>query len=55
MGKNTYAETNNMLLKQQYVSKEIKEDIKNYLRQMKTKTVFQNLQETAKSVLRGLE
>ena len=45
---------NNMLLKNQWVNDEIKEEIKNTLRQMTMKTQpYKNLWHAAKAVLRG--
>ena len=54
-GKNTNMwGQNNMLLKNQRVKKEIKEDIRNYFETNENQnTILQNLWETAKEVLRG--
>ena len=44
---------NNMLLNNQWITEEIKEEIKKYLEQMKMKAQRQNLWDTAKAALRG--
>ena len=42
-----------MLLNNQWITEEIKEEIKKYLEQMKMKAQRQNLWDTAKAALRG--